>query len=161
MLIRRSFFDRAFRDETGFFERNLMGYCAQIFCSEAGGAVYLDRPMSVYRSVSEGSWTQTILHDQGFYRKWLTSYLSSLREADARTNYRFHNDFSVPIRRCHLSVLNNTGLSLEFRREHYSSNRSEVGFAGAVMWLLVSRLPTVHRLIRELRLAALKVLRRG
>jgi glycosyltransferase involved in cell wall biosynthesis len=161
MLIRRAFFERAFQDKSLFFQRYLMGYFYQIFCSLAGGALYIDRPMAVYRSVSEGSWTQTILSNQDFYRKWLDTYLASLREADARTDYMYHADFAVPIRRCHWSVLNNTGLDMAFRREHFLNNRGEIGKRGLLLWILVSRFPIAHAFVRKLRLAFRKALNRG
>lgn len=144
MLIRRVFFDRARQDDTGFFKKYLMGYFCQIFCSLAGGALYIDRSMSIYRSLSEGSWTQTLSRNVEFYKQWLTTYLVSLRAANARTAYKYSKAFSVPIRRCHLSVLNNNNLDLAFRRDYFSENRREIGLAGEILWFCVARLPVLH-----------------
>lgn len=151
MLIRRAFFDRALQDDTGFFKRYLMGYFCQIFCSLAGGALYIDRPMSVYRSLSEGSWTQTLSRNLEFYKKWLATYLVSLRAADARTCYKYAKDFAVPTRRCHLSVLNNNNLDLAFRRDYFTENRREIGLAGEILWFCVARMPVVQAAALKLR----------
>ncbi len=161
MLIRRSFFDRAFQDTTGFFERYLMGNFCQIFCSLSGGALYIDRPMSVYRSFSEGSWTQTLGRDLGFYKKWLNDYLTSLREADVRTKFQYTRDFLVPIRLRHLSVLNNPALDLDFRRSYFAENRAEVSTWGKVLWYGLMRWPVLHRPVLGLRSRLRKLLRRG
>lgn len=145
MLIRRSFFDRALGDETGFFKKYLMGYFCQIFCSLAGGALYIDRPMSAYRSLSEGSWTQTLARDQGFYTKWLATHLVSLREANVRTGFKYDKDFSAALRRCHLGVLNNIDLDSGFRAKYFVENRREIGLVGIILWFCVFRIHLVHR----------------
>lgn len=152
MLIRRTFFDRALQDKSSFFQRYLMGYFCQIFCSLAGGALYIDRTMSVYRSLSEGSWTQTISRDQKFFQKWLTTHLASLREADARTNYKYHADFLVPIRRSHLSVLNNFAFDIEFRRKYFAEHRAEIGVGGLILWIFIFRIPFIHNIASKSRL---------
>jgi glycosyltransferase involved in cell wall biosynthesis len=151
MLIRRSFFDRAFQDNSSFYKKYLMGYFCQIFCSLAGGALYIDRPMSVYRSFSEGSWTQTLSQNQGFYEKWLTTYLASLREADARTGYKYSADFLVPVKRCHLGVLNNKKLDVSFRRKYFVEHRKEIGLIGVVLWFSIFRIPLIHHVFLKLR----------
>lgn len=151
MLIRRSFFERAFQDRSGFFQKYLMGYFCQIFCSLAGGALYIDRPMSVYRSFSEGSWTQTIARDQKFYNSWLENHLESLREANVRTGLKYAKDFSVPIRRCHFSVLNNISLDRTFRRDYFLAHRREIGMMGAILWFGIFGFPLVHEIVLKIR----------
>jgi len=161
MLIRRSFFDRIALDDTGFYKRNLDAYFFQIFCSLAGGALYIDRPMSVYRSFAEGSWTERILQDQSFYIGWLSKHLLRLREADAMTNHRYTEDFSVAIKRSYLSALNNISLDIGFRRDFYSKHRQELGFLGAVLWYGVFQLPQVHVLFLRLRSVINEKLKQG
>lgn len=151
MLIRRSFFDRAFEDNSSFYKRYMMGYCCQIFCSLQGGALYIDRPMSVYRSFAHGSWTQQISMDQEFYKRWLSEYLNMLREADARTGYKYSADFAIPIRWCHLSVLNNIRLDLSFRRKHFVENKKEIGIIGVVLWYCLLQFSSLHRIFLKLR----------
>lgn len=144
MLIRRSFFDRIALDDTGFYQRNLDAYFFQIFCSFSGGALYIDRPMSVYRSFAEGSWTEKILKDQSFYIGWLSKHLLRLQEADAMTHRRHTQDFSIAIKRSYLSALNNISLDIGFRRDFYIKHRQELGVLGAVLWYGVFQLPWVH-----------------
>lgn len=151
MLIRQSFFARSFQDDTGFFKKYLMGYFCQIFCSLAGGALYIDSPMAVYRSFSEGSWTQTLNRNQEFYKKWLATHLESLRAANCRTGFKYDKDFSVPLRRCHLSVLNNLDLALDFRRKHFAENWREIGLLGSLLWFGVFRIPRLHLVASRVR----------
>ena len=152
MLIRRSFFDRVNQHHTSFYKRHLTGYFYQIFCSLRGGALYIDRPMSVYRYVSSGSWTERMVNEQAFYKQWLTNYLSSLREANLITEYKFAKDFAVPIRRCHLSVLNKTNLDLSFRRGYFSKNKKEIGMLGTIMWYLIFCHPRIHSIMNRMRI---------
>jgi len=151
MMIRRSFFDRAFSDKTGFFKKHMTGYFYQIFCSLKGGALYIDQPMSVYRSMADGSWSEQMEFNQEYFKKWLSNYLSSLREADMKTNYKYSQDIMVPIRRCHISVLNNVRLSIRFREDHYIKNKNEIGFAGRFLWCCVFRFSLVHSVFNRLR----------
>lgn len=151
MLIRRSFFDRAFRDSGSFYRRFMMGFFFQIHCSLAGGAVYIDRPMSVYRSFSEGSWTQTVSTDPVFYKKWASNYVEALRETDRMTGYTYSSDISLSISRCHLSVLNNIGLDLAFRREYFAKNRKELGVLGTILWFGVFQAPVIHAPFKRIR----------
>lgn len=151
MLTRRSFFDRAFQDRNSLYKRYATGYYYQIFCSLAGGALYIDRPMSVYRSFAEGSWTDKISSDQAFYKRWLSNYLAFLHEADAMTGHRYSVDFSVPIKWCHLSVLNNINLDLSFRRKHFVENRKEIGIIGVVLWYCIFQFSSLHRIFLKLR----------
>lgn len=159
MLIRRSFFDRAFADPGTFYQRYMMGYFFQIHCSLRGGAYYIDRPMSVYRSFSEGSWTQTVNQDQTFYKKWAVNYLEALRETDNMTSYVHSPDIMVSIRRCHLSVLNNNALDLDFRRDYFNQHRKELGLYGALLWHGVFRMPHIHARVKRAR-ALLQAIRK-
>ena len=151
MLLRTSFFDRIGAETTDFYRRNLDAYFFQIFASLRGGAVYIDRPMSVYRSFSEGSWTQTVNQDQTFYKKWAVNYLEALRETDNMTGHVHGADIIVSIRRCHLSVLNNNALDLNFRRDYFNQHRKELGLYGALLWHGVFRMPRIHTRVKKAR----------
>lgn len=151
MLIRKSFFDRIFQDTGTFYKRNLDAYFFQIFCALSGGALYIDRPMSVYRSFAEGSWTEKILKDQNFYIHWLSNHLIRLHEADAMTGNRYTADFSVAIKRSYLSALNNINLDLGFRRDYYIEHRKELGVLGAVLWYCIFRIPFIHTIFIKAR----------
>ncbi len=151
MMIRKSFFDRAFADQGTFYKRYMTGYFYQIHCSLEDGAYYIDRPMSVYRSFSEGSWTQRISQDQTMYRRWLLNYLESLRETDKMTNHVYSDDIMIVIRRCHLSVLNNDSIDMAFRRDYFNNNRNEIGFWGGILWFGVFSMPTTHAVVRRIR----------
>lgn len=149
MLIRRSFFERISKNDFDFFKRNMMGYCTQIFCTEIGGALYLDKPMSIYRVMADGSWTKSILKDQGFYVAWLNSYLEFLREADTRLQYKFSKEFNEVKWRCHMSVLSNANLSINFRNQHYLNNKNEIGFFGFLIWKIIKNFPWVQNFKRS------------
>jgi glycosyltransferase involved in cell wall biosynthesis len=144
MVIKKAFFERAFQDENPFYQRHMMGYSFQILCSLAGGALYIDRPMSVYRVFSEGSWTQTIAKDSSFYKKWLANYLDTLHGIDALTGYRYSRDILHTLRRCHLSVLNNKALEFDFRRAYVATHKKELGLWEILLWYGIFRIPSVH-----------------
>ncbi|MCF6282035.1 MAG: glycosyltransferase [Candidatus Polarisedimenticolaceae bacterium] len=151
MLIRMSFFDRVFQDKSSFYKTYLMGYFYQTFCSLSGGALYIDEPMSAYRSFSEGSWTQTISNNPVFYEKWRDRYLASIREADIKTNYKYSKDFRVPLRRYHLSVLNNPAIDLPSRKSYFAKNSREIGWVGKVLWFSLIRWSILHKFALLLR----------
>jgi len=146
MLIRRSFFDKITREDTTFYQRHLDAYFFQIFSSLSAGAVYVDKPMSVYRSFSQGSWTEMIFKDSAFYINWLSNHIVRLHEADEITQHVYSEDFNFAIKRSHLSALNNKGLDLTFRKNYYQRYRNELGSLGFFLWHFIFKFPAVHAL---------------
>tara|TARA_R110002049_G_scaffold224693_4_gene396421 strand:+ start:1323 stop:2393 length:1071 start_codon:yes stop_codon:yes gene_type:complete len=151
MLIKKTFFDRVLQENYSFYKKHLTGYYYQIFCSLSGGALYIDRPMSVYRSFSSGSWTEKMTDNQEFYKRWLSNYISSLREANAITEYKYSEDFLASIKRCHLSVLNNLSLDLKFRQDYLLNNREEIGIYGIALWKAIFQYPVMHKVVKKIR----------
>lgn len=64
-------------------------YFLQIFGSIKGGALYIDRPMSVYRRNATGSWSSEML-DIEKKEKSFQKMLESYNELDRYLNERFH-----------------------------------------------------------------------
>lgn len=64
------FFKECIRDfPEWFYSKAPVGdYFIQIFCSKNGGALYIDRAMSVYRVGHQGSWSQI---NKSFYKQFL------------------------------------------------------------------------------------------
>lgn len=153
MLLRTSFFDRIGAETTDFYRRNLDAYFFQIFASLRGGAVYIDRPMSVYRSFAEGSWTEMIFKNQNqlYYVNWLAKHIARLHEADDITQHAYSQEFQFAIKRSHLSALNNTGLDLDFRKDYYQRYRNELGALGFFLWHFVFKCPVLHALFLKIR----------
>ena len=76
----------------GWFDKAPFGdYFLQIFGSLKGGALYIDRPMSVYRRNAIGSWSSAMLEiekKEKSFQKMLESY----NEMDRYFNQRFHSE---------------------------------------------------------------------
>lgn len=151
MLIKRSFFDKIANETTTFYHRNLDAYFFQIFCSLHGGALYIDKPMSVYRSFSQGSWTEMIFKDPEFYIQWNSKHLVRMHEADEITGHKYTLDFQFAIQRSHLSALNNKGLDIGFRKNYYKTYRNELGLLGFLLWHCVFKFPLIHSVFVKVR----------
>lgn len=68
-----------------FFERAPVGdFFIEMYGAKRGGALYLDSPMSVYRSMSEGSWNVNTYSNDEVFQKVLKAMLESvnLMESD-------------------------------------------------------------------------------
>lgn len=75
-----------------WFDRAPMAdYFLQIFGSLKGGALYIDRPMSVYRLNSIGSWSSTML-DIKKKEKEFKRILATLKEMDEYFDLQFHSE---------------------------------------------------------------------
>jgi glycosyltransferase involved in cell wall biosynthesis len=64
----------------------------QFLGSLKGGALYIDRPMSVYRLQSVGSWTYNMVHDIEKKEKSFGKLLATLNEMDKYFNLQFHSE---------------------------------------------------------------------
>lgn len=75
-----------------WFDKALFGdYFLQIFGSLKGGALYIDRPMSVYRRNTPGSWSGT-MQDIAMREKRFKRMMTTLDEMDRYFNREFHSE---------------------------------------------------------------------
>lgn len=75
-----------------WFDRAPFGdYFLQIFGSLKGGALYIDKPMSVYRRNTPGSWSGT-MQDIAMREKRFKQMLTTLEEMDRYFDRRFHSE---------------------------------------------------------------------
>ena len=75
-----------------WYDKALFGdYFLQIFGSLKGGALYIDRPMSVYRRNTPGSWSGT-MQDISMREKRFEKMMTTLDEMDRYFNRRFHSE---------------------------------------------------------------------
>lgn len=78
-----------------FFEETPVGdYYMQILGSVHGGALYIDRVMSVYRQGIEGSWSHEMKNiDIDKKIKLHHAYMKALHDLDAHLNKKYHTEF--------------------------------------------------------------------
>jgi len=75
-----------------WYEKALFGdYFLQVFGSLKGGALYIDRPMSVYRRNTPGSWTNT-MQDLEVREERFEKMMVSLDDLDRYLDKQFHSE---------------------------------------------------------------------
>lgn len=151
MMIRKSFFERIAQDDSGFYQKYLDAYFFQIFCSLSGGAYYIDRSLSVYRSFAEGSWTEKSQLDAEFYIRWSLHHLVRMQEANRKTASKYDAEFQYAIKRAYLSFLNNINIDVHRREYFYHEHRKELDILGRLLWHFVLRFRPVHEAFIGLR----------
>lgn len=139
LCFRREFVERMLDPVDTFFKRFLIDYFAQIFGSLHGGALFIDRTMSVHRCMSPGSWSSTVNSDGSALLAWAEKILRGMAEADALTGGAYRAEFGAVGNRFHCSMLSHPVLSRERRGEYYLRHREEMALATRALWLLLFR----------------------
>ena len=109
-------------------------FFTQMIFSFRGGSLYIDRPMSVYRSMSAGSWTESIVKDFDVYIYWSEKYLGAIKGYDKLTNYKYRWLFRGAVADKHFSILKHSAASIEYKKEYFSENKFELKFWQRLAW---------------------------
>lgn len=137
IVLRRNVVDRFVKDKEGFFYSNLTGYFVQIFGTEPNGALYIDRPMSVYRSLVEGSWTSRVRKDQKFNIYWAKKNIDGIKAADKITRHQYQSHFNAAIRRRIGIILRDRMLNYNIRRECLQVYGNDLILVNRIFWNII------------------------
>jgi glycosyltransferase involved in cell wall biosynthesis len=109
-------------------------FFTQLIFSFRNGALYIDRPMSVYRSMASGSWTESIVNDPDVYISWSNRYLNAIRAFDQLTDHKHRVAFERAISSKHFSILKHPGISLDYRKKYFNKSRAELTAWQTLLW---------------------------
>ena len=78
-----------------FYEAPAGDFFTQIFGSLHGGALYIDRPMSIYRRNTPGSWSMSKINAANSLEKFRKNTLTSFDNLDHYLNNEFHDIINI------------------------------------------------------------------
>lgn len=155
ICIKKELMGRMLDPAQTFYTTFITAFFLQVFGSLQGGALYIDRIMSVYRYMSVGSWTESTINNGELFLSWAENYQRAVREADLLTARRFSKEFGVVKKRCLSSVLRNEKISTHRRIEFAFENNWD--WKDRLMWYTVYKHSTLTvvlkacvRLLRQL-----------
>lgn len=133
-------------------------FFTQLIFSLQKGSLYIDRPMSVYRSMSAGSWTESVVNSPELYILWHDKYLDAIRSYNRLTSYKYRRLFKEAIADKHFSILKYTGVSMEYKNEYFFKNKSELEFWQIMYWYLIRYFPGVFSMLRKGRITIVEIM---
>lgn len=105
------------------------------FGAKRGGAVYIDEPMSLYRSQTPGSWNDKLSKSQAMFLEHVYSRLKSYEELDDLTAGHYTHTFQKENKRQILDILKSTKVSRRNKIKFFYNNLSRLSFGEQVMYL--------------------------
>lgn len=132
-----------------FFSTFLYDYFLQVFGSLNGGALYINKEMSVYRYMSSGSWTELMTSDGDYFLNWMRTNISAIKQVDAMTGNRYSAEFCSIIRKRHGAILRSCLLPQNVRRRHFERERREAGLVNVLLWHAAYRHDAINAFLAE------------
>lgn len=120
----------------------------QIISSLSGGALYINEPMSIYRTRTEGSWTLRARNNPSFRVKHARAVTRSFIELDALTNHQFSKAFAQATRSYVNRAIRARDIDAEEKARLYSENRAVLRTTDRLVYLLRSLLPARRKYIK-------------
>lgn len=116
-----------------------------------GDLCYINETMSHYRTNSVGSWTQRILTNPTFRKKWLTGMPKMLRAFDEYTEYAYHDSLAQEICRREFAVHEDEFDVKAMKQPAYAAIFRTLPLKKRAAYTIAYYLPFMRRIIRELR----------
>lgn len=132
-------------------------FFTQLIFSFKNGSLYIDRPMSVYRSMASGSWTESVVNNPDIYIYWSDKYLDAIRSYDSLTGYKHKLAFGRAIANKHFSILKHEGISVECKKEYFTKNRLELTRWQVLFWRVIRFFPQGVSMSRKGRAKLLRI----
>lgn len=132
-------------------------FFTQLIFSSNKGSLYIDRPMSVYRSMVAGSWTESVVNSPDIYLYWSNKYLDAIRLYDELTGYKNKLAFKRAIANKHFSILKHEGISVEYKKEYFTKNRFELTKWQVLLWRMICFFPQGVSMARKGRAKLAKI----
>jgi len=143
-LFRRSFFNRLESYGKEFQLKYVRAYLLQVFASHPSGALYLGKPMSIYRLQAIGSWSETIKKSPEKFQQWAVSFIESVIESNEKLNKQYDLEFRYSVRKKLITLMNNQFVSVEDRSLVIRKYRDYLNFKNRFYWRIISSHRIVH-----------------
>ncbi|OGT55321.1 MAG: hypothetical protein A3F43_03410 [Gammaproteobacteria bacterium RIFCSPHIGHO2_12_FULL_42_10] len=134
-----------------FFDVPIGDYFLQILASLKGGALYINKAMSVYRAGSFGSWSERMSKDEHYAHDYLVRILKSLDDVNFHTNNKYSKEFNIIKRKVCFWMCRNPLLSFEKRNQIFSENKKTFNSINKIMWHFFYKNKGMCRLIFTMR----------
>jgi len=119
-----------------FYNAPIGDYFLQILASYAGGALYLNEPMTAYRRNAIGSWSQQI-NDLNFLLDWHQRLIQSMDYANEHTMKEFNKEFTTMQKRFNSWIIKNKKIPVNKRHEIFKTYNNKISIKEKFFWFCV------------------------
>jgi glycosyltransferase involved in cell wall biosynthesis len=124
-------------------------YPMQIVASMRGGALYINKPMAVYRIGEVGAWSNLAKDDDLKKKKGLDALHNLLNRIDEYLNYQFHEEFQRLIYESNLLFIKVRRTNVEIRREVFHQN--SFAFKDKLAWYILYKNKMLYDILARIK----------
>lgn len=158
LCLKREFIEMILNSQESFYATYLNDYFTQVFSSLNGGAIYINKTMSVYRYMSKGSWSERVTNNEEYCLLWIDKSIQAVEEANILTERKFSKEFDLIKQKRYGYVLRNRNLSISVKTEYFNKHKKIIGWKNKILWFFVYKnkmlmdfLRIMKRLLRKMR----------
>lgn len=130
-------------------------YFIQILASLNGGAIYINKNYSVYRTGQSSSWSSRIKLADAIL-VWFKQICLSLESLNDYTSNKYSAEINKIKAMYSIIVLANCNIDINYRKKLFSIYRHQLGFGFKIRWLLLYRNVGIHNTYLKFRGIKLK-----
>jgi glycosyltransferase involved in cell wall biosynthesis len=135
-----------------WFHEVLAGdYFIQMLSALEGGALYINKIMSVNRAYAPGSWSEKIANNEDYFYNFYSLLIKSLEHMNVHTNLEYENEFNYLKRRICIYMCRSLVLSVKNRKKAFAQYENILNYKDKMMWYLVYRSKRLCKLAYSLR----------
>lgn len=151
LMLKRSAYTKFSPPIMELYQRYTTAFFTQLLFTSSQGALYINTPMSVYRIMGEGSWTESVVNDINAFIHWNKLYIDAVKSYDQLTEFKYHESLINSIADKHFSILKNASISIKYKRIYFSEHRHELLLWQIIIWKCVIVLPGNFLFIRKIK----------
>lgn len=146
ICLRKRFIDYVIESRHPFFKKDLTGFFIQFFASLNGHARYINKNMSVYRSMAKGSWSERTSKEYKYAIQWAQKTINSLETADKLTNFQYTNELSVLKKVYTRKLIYDINIPIKERKIFFNQLKLKINNKERCMWYCLYRYPTIYKM---------------
>lgn len=122
-------------------------YPLQMILASLGQVYYINKPMCVYRSNVNGSWTKNIISGNDVFQKIVDNInndIKLLKDFNKFTNYNYNEIIKRKIKECEFNILCNNGDLKKLKSENYLSMFNNLSFKNKLKIYIRKNIPNLY-----------------
>lgn len=147
ICLKKEFIDYIVASDNTFFKKDITAFFIQVLASLKGHVRYINRNMSVYRRMSEGSWTEATTNDYNYFIEWTKKSICSLETVDCLTDFKYTKELNTVKKRHYLNLMSKKSIPVEKRQLFIEKHIKEIGLREKILLYFVYQHPTIHKVL--------------
>ena len=107
--------------------------------------------MSVYRSMSTGSWSKKVAKNSDYSLFWAQKSINSIGYVDNYTNKKYSKEFKRLKKKHYFTILLNDSLSVSDKDDYFVKFKKDLNYKDYLKWHLIYRNKKLHKLLVKIK----------